>query len=164
MKRCPKCGTEKPPEEFSVKSSWCKACKRKCENARYAANPEPQKAHSKRWREANPERAKENCRRWVRENPLRVHATHLKKIFGITLDDYSKLESNQKGVCFICQGKCATGRKLAVDHVKGTEPPKIRGLLCAACNLGLGKFAHSMKRLLRAICYLANPPASRKYE
>lgn len=47
---------------------------------------------------------------------------------------------------------CSSGRKLAVDH--DAETGEVRGLLCGSCNLGIGKFRHSVGRLLEAVRYL----------
>ena len=58
-------------------------------------------------------------------------AYHLKRWFGITEAQYSKLLKEQNGVCFVCQ-TLPRGRRLAVDHDHKTG--EIRGLLCYYCN------------------------------
>lgn len=77
---------------------------------------------------------------------------HLKQVFGITLEDYNKLLSEQGGVCKICLGK-DSDRMLAVDHCHTTG--KIRGLLCQKCNRAIGQLDDSIERLKRAIIYLS---------
>lgn len=63
------------------------------------------------------------------------------------------LQGYQTGCCAIC-GK---GGKLSIDHNHANG--EVRGLLCAACNSGLGQFTDSVVLLERAINYLKNPPA-----
>ncbi len=83
----------------------------------------------------------------------------LKQDFGITLEEYNMMFDLQKGVCGIC-GKeeqrvnpwTNRPRNLAVDH--NHETGKIRGLLCAACNTGIGLLGDSSEILNKAINYL----------
>ena len=77
--------------------------------------------------------------------------------FGITVQEYNKLLKKQKGVCAICskpervvsKGKL---KSLAVDH--SHKDKKVRGLLCSACNLGIGCFDDNIEKLELAIKYL----------
>lgn len=59
----------------------------------------------------------------------------LNKFYGITEDDYEDMMVVQGGVCALCGGVNRTNR-LSVDH--DHETGKVRGLLCIACNRGLG--------------------------
>lgn len=82
----------------------------------------------KRWKDKN------------REAYLRSTSNSGLKIkYGITLDEYEKLFTEQKGCCKICKTK-NPGRKgvkrFAVDHCHKTN--KIRGLLCMSCNTAIG--------------------------
>jgi hypothetical protein len=81
--------------------------------------------------------------------------------YGLTPDQYDKMLADQGGGCAICGQQCATGRKLAVDHDHSCCPEAsrscgecVRGLLCSACNHGVGKFEDSPERLRRAAEYL----------
>lgn len=77
----------------------------------------------------------------------------LKARFGISLDIYNQLLTDQNYQCFICnKTKSANGHSLAVDHCHKTG--KIRGLLCKACNIALGNFKEDIKSLQNAIVYL----------
>lgn len=62
-------------------------------------------------------------------------AYELRRDFGITVEQYAEMLASQDGVCAICQ-KPPTRVPLAVDHDHQTG--RVRGLLCTACNLGLG--------------------------
>lgn len=100
-------------------------------------------AYARQWRKANPEKAKN---------------ADLKKHFGVTLAEYEALFASQNGVCAIClqpeRSKAADGgpRAMPVDHCH--KSGKVRGLLCTACNRGLGMFGDSEATLLAAINYL----------
>lgn len=68
----------------------------------------------------------------------------LMKKYGMTLEDYTALYTNQFGRCAICgKPEADDGRwkRLAVDHNHSTG--KIRGLLCIKCNVRLGVLENS---------------------
>jgi hypothetical protein len=88
----------------------------------------------------------------------RFRGYDLKKMFGISFENYAALHALQKGKCAICneEEKSSIRGKvlnLAVDHCH--ETGAIRGLLCGKCNTGLGSFRDDPKLLRRAIAYLA---------
>lgn len=59
----------------------------------------------------------------------------------------------QSGLCAICEQHFSNfKRRLAVDHNHHTG--KLRGLLCASCNSGLGKLQDDRRFLEAAIIYL----------
>lgn len=69
----------------------------------------------------------------------------------IDRDLYDEMMTDQSERCAICRKKPTT-RKLAVDHSHITG--QIRGLLCGACNAGLGMFKDDLTVLNRAMEYL----------
>lgn len=82
---------------------------------------------------------------------------HLQRTFGITLADYDAMLADQGGKCAICRGdqtatRWGNGTPFHVDHCHDTG--KVRGLLCAECNTGLGKFKDSVVTLIRAAEYV----------
>lgn len=82
-----------------------------------------------------------------------VRIAHLKKNYGITLDQYDEMFAKQKGVCAICsQPEVSKREYLCVDHDHASG--RVRGLLCHDCNIGLGKFKDDATRLNKAIWYL----------
>lgn len=83
--------------------------------------------------------------RWNRTKSLRSN-------FGITVEQYDAMLLQQGGVCAICGERCASGKRLAVDHDHATGA--VRDLLCGHCNLGLGNFKDNPERLAKAIRYL----------
>jgi len=100
----------------------------------------------RKWIEANPERAK-----------LSARNARVKGKFGITLEQYRKLLSDQDFKCAICKIELSdtheggTKRK-ALDHDHSTG--KIREFLCNGCNTGIGAFRENPDALLAAIEYL----------
>jgi len=71
--------------------------------------------------------------------------------YGITLEEYEILLTQQDGKCAIC--RMAAGRKrLSVDHDHKTGA--IRGLLCFPCNSALGRFKDDPNLLDAAKRYL----------
>lgn len=93
-----------------------------------------------------------------RENfPMFWKDSYLRGKFDITLADYSAIVAVQDNKCALCgleETDTRGGRvkALAVDHDHATG--KIRGLLCVACNTGLGKFKDNRDTLLAAVKYL----------
>jgi len=113
---------------------------------------------TKKWRESNPEMIKEIRKRAdiKRKQTRREH--NLEKKYGITYTDYISMLESQGGLCSICgrperllgRGGCI--RPLNVDHDHKTG--KVRGLLCAGCNLALGNLEDNITYLNNAITYL----------
>jgi hypothetical protein len=91
----------------------------------------------KQWRQDNPERARENARR------------SKFKTYGLTPEQYGAMLGQQDGRCAICTQAMAEPH---IDHDHNTG--RVRGLLCAKCNLGLGHFEDDAARMARAITYL----------
>jgi hypothetical protein len=82
----------------------------------------------------------------------------LKHHYGIDSAWYEQQLEKQNGVCAIChkpENKTINGKllRLAVDHCHDTG--LVRGLLCQACNRGIGCFSHDTGVLQSAIAYLA---------
>lgn len=106
----------------------------------------------KAWREANPDEWKRIAR-----------ASTLRQAYGMSVDEYDALLAAQGGRCAVCEAPVADAadRRLHVDHDHACCPGKkscgkcIRGLLCKACNQGLGHFADDLERLRKAIEYLS---------
>lgn len=97
-----------------------------------------------------------------REKVLKsAYRSKLKKRYGITPEQYEALLAAQNGQCAICGSKPKDGSngkrlRLCLDH--SHENGMVRGLLCNACNAGLGHFADNPDNLAAAIRYLADNP------
>lgn len=106
------------------------------------------------WVEIQPDKTKaERAREWHKNNPEKTKNSYLRKKYGITLIDYNRMLEEQNGVCKICKkdGKDRAGA-LHVDHCHITN--KVRGLLCARCNIALGNLNDDPELFRKAIKYL----------
>jgi hypothetical protein len=79
---------------------------------------------------------------------------YLRKTYGLTLLQYSKMVALQSGKCAICQLRPMPGRRLHVDHDHGTTK-RVRGLLCWWCNkFVIGSSRTKPEYHERAVVYL----------
>ena len=141
MKTCTVCKNEKPLTDFynmkaskDGKASRCKTC---------------DNLARKKWVENNPKQSAYSARN-----------RQLQHKYGITIEVYEKMLKDQGGCCAICKTKenAVTGRNkywnFSVDHCHTTG--KVRGLLCNACNRGIGFLKDDVNVLEAATDYLRN--------
>lgn len=107
---------------------------------------------------ADSKRINTRNRNWYLRNKTRMAPVrrdwHLRKHFGITLQQETALVVRQKGRCPVCQNKLGK-RVVDHDHVTG----QVRGVLCIRCNTGLGMLRDCPERLKRALQYLRSSHA-----
>jgi len=111
----------------------------------YATNPE--------YRENMLKSAKEQAKK----RPETRQKRELLQNYGITIEQYKEMLTNQNESCAICGNKSALinkAQRLHVDHCHTTG--KVRGLLCSNCNQAIGKFKDSETLLKKALLYLQN--------
>lgn len=106
---------------------------------------------------AKEKRTYQDRKEWYKEyrkkNKSLFRNIDLKRKFGISLEEYEKLNIAQDFKCAICQKHESEFKiKFAVDH--NHETKAIRGLLCKDCNTGIGLFKDDITLLLSAINYL----------
>lgn len=102
----------------------------------------------------DPERRKEYERRRKRPPSFRDSQYNylLKKKYGITLFQKLEMFEQQNGKCVICDYSLVDVYQASTDHNHITG--EVRGLLCDACNIGLGCFKDNGLLLQNAIAYL----------
>ncbi len=89
---------------------------------------------------------------------LMQHRKNLLRNFGMTVEAYDALLESQGGCCAICRraetrlNRSRKIRRMSVDHDHVTG--KVRSLLCAACNNGLGSFRDDPVLLQAALDYI----------
>ena len=75
---------------------------------------------------------------------------HLQRTYGLSTAERDKMIADREGRCDICQR--IPDYKLYVDHDHQTG--KVRGLLCASCNSGLGLLGDTIVAINAALKYL----------
>ena len=97
---------------------------------------------------------KEYMRQWYLSRKDIYKDRHLQKTYGISLDDFLKMLTNQDYSCAICTKDLTNVpyKNVHIDHCH--ETGKIRGVLCQTCNMGMGMFEDKIDILKAAIAYL----------
>ena len=175
-KRCPDCGETKPVKAFSKNAArpdglqfYCKSCYSERSARAY---------RERRLRLGLPVRAQVDvppghkyCPGCQKVSPLsnwhrnatvndgyaayckdcrrkQGEADHLRRTFGLTVEERDELFARQDGLCAIC-------RVRPIKHIDHDHPTgQVRGGLCGPCNLGLGQFEDDPVRLRAAARYL----------
>jgi len=129
-KICPRCDEDKSLEEFSKRGgsrehsykSWCKDC---------------HKLYGRKYASIHKERQAELRRIRFEKDPDLYRNNRLKKVYGISLEQYDDMLEAQDNMCFICEKTPEdNGKRLGVDHNHITN--EVRGLLCDNCNTAIG--------------------------
>lgn len=129
-----------------------KAYNRQKAAEKYAADPEPAKEASRRWREAHP------GYRVARKTVLgSMDAADVKYQYGLTPERVAELLEAQQGCCYLCGEPLEVGkpRSIHIDHdhscCRGRRScgTCIRGLACHPCNTGIGAFGDNPERMRR---------------
>jgi len=137
------------PESAYNKSSrrdglqtYCRSCHNKMQREKYNSDPS--------------EKLKRQLRERKRKsiNPLAKKDSELRRLYGITINEYLTMLSKQGEFCKNCKQECKTKLSLSVDH--DHKSGKIRGLLCNRCNRAIGMFEDNKELLRLAANYLDN--------
>lgn len=163
-KRCSKCQSEKTLADFPRSGAgWYSQC-RECKRESHRRSMTRERTGTMTCKTCGEEKSAQGfrgrvCREcrlaWHREHgkktrtPQRVRADYLRKTYGITVEQYEQMLSEQGGHCAMCPRTAADqqGRVLAVDHCHTTG--RIRGLLCTRCNSLIGHAGDDPAEALR---------------
>lgn len=132
---CDVCGVVFTPESYQT-LRCSKACRKEAERIYHAARSRPDRAV-----------------------PGHARKGHLRRKYGLSLEQYDAILSQQGGGCAICGG-LNRGRNLEVDHDHSCCPGYtscgqcVRGLLCGPCNKAIGQLGDDAARLRKAAEYL----------
>ena len=176
-KKCTTCKIEQSLSEYRKDASrsngihpTCNTCNKEIQKRWYKNNKEKAKQiasenyhknkdqiNSKRRQDRliNPEKLRAQAR--ANYDPIKgkVSGWRAAGIKNMTYERYLEMLKNQNDCCAICNThKDSLKRQLAVDHCHITN--EARGLLCDACNGGIGKLRDSIVMLKKAIKYLKN--------
>jgi len=131
VKFCAGCTSVKPLKEFHRCASWkdgrqyrCKVCMRGSDELRRGTPA------------------------YIRKKKNR----QLRKLYGITLEDYGRMLEGQRGLCLICEAPDPGPRQNFFSV--GFHDGEVKGLLCARCRTGLKHFHDDPELLQRALAYL----------
>lgn len=79
--------------------------------------------------------------------------SHYRRKYGLTIEEKAAKLAAQGGFCAICKTLTPKSKKgFAVDHDRETK--RVREILCAPCNVGLGHFDHDPALLRAAAAYM----------
>jgi len=105
-------------------------------------DPEARRQYDAEYRAANREKIVDTVR-WIK----------ILQKFGLTKEAWHALLDSQGGRCAVCGSDSPGGRgQWHTDHCHKTN--KVRGLLCAGCNRGIGLLKDDPNVLLAAAIYL----------
>lgn len=135
-KQCRKC-TE-------IKALTCFSKSTTHKDGYYASCKKCRSISSSKWNKANRERTTNNSLLWK---------------YGINLDQYQLMLTQQEGKCFCCKkDQSQLTQALSVDHCHTTG--KVRGLLCQECNKAIGLIKDNVETAERITQYLKDHYAS----
>ena len=79
--------------------------------------------------------------------------SHYRRKFNLSAEGKAKMLAQQGGICAICGTNTPKSKKgFVVDHNERTN--RVRAILCAPCNTGIGHLRHSSFVLERAAIYM----------
>ena len=147
---CKTCGQNKSEDSFGTYVSRGTAYQRvHCKECR---NEKARESRDDRTRWLN----REQYRRKAEEDPKGTsdyyRDWHLRKKYGMTLDEFNELSEAQEHECCICGEENKVHKNLVVDHNHATG--EVRGLICSPCNSALGHAKDLVKVLEAMIDYL----------
>ena len=157
MKRCSKCGIEKPLDDFYPNKGGrdgrrpdCKDCNLAIRAAKYRDNPRPYIERAQRWQRENPDRYKAKLREYAESGKKKLsdRKSHLKRKYGMTLEDFDLRLAGQGGGCAICGAENADN--IDHHHTSGL----VRGILCFRCNVAVGQLDEDPNRARLLAAYL----------
>ena len=167
MRQCTKCGELKPLSSYYRAGGNsrdglrgdCIPCNLAAKAERHRLNPEPARRRTEAWRQANPERYAANREAFIASGGKKVadRRSHLKRKYGMTIEEYDAMLEAQGGGCFICGKPPRDDISLHVDHDHSTG--RIRGILCFCCNNALADFQDDPSLLRKAASYVTTNSA-----
>jgi formylmethanofuran dehydrogenase subunit E len=157
---------------------WCKECTNNNSKIYYAANRELKARKSREYREKNKEKinawvkeyrknnkdilskrgkknyqkTKEDKQKYYESKRDVIRNKNIFRNYGITIEQKTQMIIDQNNCCAICGEQLSNSRFTHIDHDHKTN--KVRGILCANCNSGIGMFKDNVNKLKRAIVYL----------
>jgi len=159
MKRCARCKIEQDISQFNKNGQqkdgrhvYCKSCVKKYSSRFYQDNRDTIIKREQSRRAQDPQKFKDYNKRYRVEYAEELRDKRISKMYGLSLEEWSKLFERQHYRCAICQTDKSGKKNWSTDHDHRTK--KVRGILCSNCNNGLGRFKDNVESLLNAAKYL----------
>jgi hypothetical protein len=145
-KACTVCGVVKPLDQFHRNKNSRDGRKSDCAACCTAA--------ALKWNNEHPDYHRAKAREYHQRHPGRTADNNLQWRLGVPRGTYDKMLASQGGKCAIC-GTTDPGPRLKRFHVDHCHTRnQVRGLLCYACNVGLGAFRDKSDLLISASEYI----------
>lgn len=143
----------RPSQGVDAKLKWCPGCHKDRPKAAFYSNASQWDGFSSYCQDCTRQLAREAYRR----NPVGVRIQQREAKYGLCEKKFAGLLHAQRGRCAVCRRKFSDlpsvkQYNIYVDHDHRTG--RVRGLLCCACNTGIGKLGDTIKGLERALHYL----------
>lgn len=154
MKICTRCSEQKSLEEFGRAKGYKDGIRSECKKCYKARVSEWRKKNPEKWQSQwnrNNKARKERGYNWHLNNRERARSKHLKRAYGLTLEDYERMYQEQSGKCAACQESHET---LDVDHCH--ETGRVRALLCNRCNRALGMANDNPELIKKLLVYITD--------
>lgn len=172
-KVCKTCGATKPVEEFFKNSghsdgrlNHCKACysiyqstrvpkKRVIISEKQCSKCKEVKSVDEFYRlKKSTDGYLSECKQCTKNSPSyhKKRKEHRLRVYSISMEQLEQMFVSQEGKCAICTKEFKHWSKMHVDHNHTTG--KVRQLLCASCNTGIGFFKEDISILSSAIQYI----------
>lgn len=136
------------PHPRGTEPAVCTGCRRRKPAAAFNANNKKTNGLQSRCR---------TCVRRAARHPdrqVRARAAKIKHKYGLSEAAFEELLLEQDGLCAICRE--VPDKQLYVDHCHTTGA--VRGLLCQACNAGIGQLRDDPALVRNALRYLEGQP------
>ena len=118
-----------------------------------ARHPEKTREAQRKHRQKHPEKLRAEGVEYRSANRDALKAARRLKEYGLTKEQHDALKAKAPG-CHVCGVRFTDKGKHreCIDHCH--ETGRIRGLLCGACNAGLGLLGDNVEGLEKALRYL----------
>lgn len=113
-------------------------------------------ARAKVYRDKNKDKTKNLSDIWYQNNKERVRYNKIKRIYGLTKEQFEEMLKQQNNCCATCGIKDTDTKSgyLVIDHCHTTG--KVRGLLCNPCNTAIGLLKENKQTIGNLVRYLFN--------
>lgn len=137
-------------DNFSPGAARCRPCAALSRKEHRRANYDVERAKQVAYYNANREKLLVGAKQWRNENAS-YHSDYKRRArYGLDAAAMQALLASQNGRCAVCERILDSAKY--VDHCH--ETGRVRGVLCPACNSGIGLLGDTLAAVERAVAYL----------